>query len=100
MIEGSATESGSEGQSLEMFLRGKKVDLVTDLMWDWKEWVESRMIPRLRTSDDGKMEQPSMFRNRALGATTMSSVLLLFNLRGGGGIKAMLKDDTTMLYML
>ena len=52
-----------------------------------KERVESRMTPRLRTSGDGQMEQLSTsrrrsptFRSSALGATTMSSVLLVFSL--------------------
>ena len=49
----------SEGRSLEMFLRWKKVDLVTDLMLDWKEL---RMRPRLRTSGDRMMERLLMSR--------------------------------------
>ena len=36
----SATESESEGQSLEMFLRWKKADLVRDLMCVSYESVE------------------------------------------------------------
>ena len=71
-----------------MFLRWKKADLVTDLMWECKERVESRMTPKLRASGDGEMEQPSTsrmksptFRSSALGATTMSSVFLLLSLR-------------------
>ncbi len=70
-----------------MFLRWKKADLVTELMWVWKERVESRMTPRLRTSGDGGMEQPSMWRRKspifwssALGAITMSSVFLELSL--------------------
>ena len=31
-----------------MFLRWKKADLVTDLTWEWKERVDSRMTPRLK----------------------------------------------------
>ena len=61
---------------------------MTDLMCDLNERVESRMTPRLRTSEDGQMELPSTSRRRsptflssALGATTMSSVLLLLSLR-------------------
>lgn len=57
------------------------------LTCDWKERVESRMTPRLRTSWDGEMEQPSTLRSKSptiessgLGATTISSVLLLFSL--------------------
>ncbi|XP_033977990.1 agmatinase, mitochondrial-like [Trematomus bernacchii] len=59
-------------------------------MWEWKERVESKMTPRLRTSGDGEMEQPSTSRMKsptfwssALGATAMSSVFLLFEVVGG-----------------
>jgi len=45
------------------------------------------MTPRLRTSVEGEMEQPSTLRSKpptlessGLGATTNSSVLLLFSL--------------------
>eukprot|EP00064_Thunnus_orientalis_P018440 superscaffoldBa00004251_g18539 len=48
-----------------MFLRWKRADLVTDLMCDWKERVESRMRPRWRTSGDGEMEQPSTSRRKS-----------------------------------
>ena len=54
-----------------------------DLMWVWNEREESRMTPRLRTSEDGEMEQPSIWRRKsptfwcsALGAMSMTSVLL------------------------
>lgn len=57
-----------------------------DLMWVWNERVESRMTPRLRTSEDGEMEQPStwrmkspVLRSSALGAMSMSSVFLLLS---------------------
>ena len=71
-----------------MFFRWYNADLVTFFMWDWNDRVGSRMTPRLRTTGDGVMEQPSTTRSRSstflssdLGATTMSSVLLLFGLR-------------------
>ena len=58
-----------------------------DFKCDWKDSVESRMTPRLWTSVDGQIVQPSTSRRRsptfwssALEATTMSSVLLVFSL--------------------
>ena len=39
----SATDSESDGRSLAMFFKWKKADLVTDLMWEWKERVESKL---------------------------------------------------------
>lgn len=60
---------------------------MTDLTCEWKDRVESRMTPRLRTSGDGEMKLPSTWRRKspaflcsALGATTKSSVLLLLSL--------------------
>ena len=57
-----------------------------DFMCDWKDSMESRKTPRLRTSVYAET-QPSTSRRRsptfwssALEATTMSSVLLVFNL--------------------
>ena len=83
----SATGSEREGRSLEMFLRWYKADLVIDFMCDWKDSIESRMIPRLWTSVDGETVQPSTSRrgspsfwSSALEATTVSSVLLVFSL--------------------
>ena len=61
----SVTESDRYGRSLEMFLRWKKADLVMDLMCDWKERVESRITPGLRTSGDGQMDTPSTRRTRS-----------------------------------
>jgi hypothetical protein len=66
----SVTESESEGRRLEMLRRWKKADLVTLLMWDRNERMESRMKYRFRTSDHGEVEQPSMTRTRSpLSAT-------------------------------
>ena len=61
---------------------------MTDLMCDSNERVESKITPRLRTSGDGVMEQPSTWRRRSpilwsctLGPITMISVFLLLSLR-------------------
>ena len=58
------------------------------LICDRNERVESRMTPKFGTSSDREVEQASMTRSRSptflssgAGATTMSSVLLLLNLR-------------------
>ena len=55
----------------------KKADLVTDLMCVSYESVESKITPRLRTSEDSEMLEPSTWRTRSptlwsrfLGATT------------------------------
>ncbi len=48
-----------------MFLRWKKGELVTDLMWVRNERVESMITLRLRTSGDGEMVEPSMVRSRS-----------------------------------
>jgi len=59
-----------------MFFRWKKADLVMDLMWDWKERVESRSTPRLRTSGDGEMvrRKPPTFLSRALGLVELNTL--------------------------
>lgn len=58
-----------------------------DLLCDWNERVEFRMTPKLQTSGDWQMVHSSIlkrgsptFQSSALGATTMSSVLLLSSL--------------------
>ena len=47
-----------------MLRRWKNAVLVTWLTWDWKERVESRMTPRLRTEVEGETVEPSMFREK------------------------------------
>jgi len=62
-----------------MFFRWKKADLVTDLMWDWIERVESRSTPRLRTSGDGERVELSMVRRKS--PTFLSRVLVANSIR-------------------
>lgn len=56
-IRASAVESESDSRSQEMFLRRWSTDLVMDLMCDWNERVEYRIILWLQTSKEGDIEQ-------------------------------------------